>query len=244
MSEEKTFSRTYRFSGETIRKLLEVQQQRDFPSITLALETIIAEAHNSSQAQEKPVTLELCFQQFLGDELSERHIDFLEERKKKQETLQDVFRRFIIANGIDITKEEWKERVAEGAKVNPFKIREPEKCHYRVITEEGEWYCDTKKIPPEVCIQRQERYLWRRQKENNPQIICRPKDMKKPSFRKTSKGRGIEIPTTTYCYIKKEKVSIREVCYNPQNPCEKHNYCRSLDYYKQQLEKARLRGQI
>jgi len=54
MSKEKTFSRTYRFSGQTIRKLLEIQQQRDFPSITLTLETIIAEAHESLQAQEKP----------------------------------------------------------------------------------------------------------------------------------------------------------------------------------------------
>ena len=107
MSEEKTFSRTYRFSGQTIRKLLEVQQQRDFPSITLALETIIKEAHESLQAQEKPSTLDLVLRKVLGDDFYERHIEWLEEKKEEGETLEHVFRRFIKNAGINHTKEEW-----------------------------------------------------------------------------------------------------------------------------------------
>lgn len=74
-------------------------------------------------------------------------------------------------------------------KVDRFKILQPETCHYRVITEEGEWYCDIKKIPPEVCIHRQQRYLYMRQAKGNPKIVCYPIGMKKANLRKKKSKR-------------------------------------------------------
>ncbi|MDH5783023.1 MAG: hypothetical protein OEZ35_05100 [Candidatus Bathyarchaeota archaeon] len=244
MSKEKTFSRTYRFSGQTIRELLEVQQKRDFPSITLALETIIKEAHESLQAQEKPSTLDLILHEVLGEDFYERHIEWLEEKKEEGETLEDVFRRFIYHVGMNPTKEEWKQRIQEGAKVDPFKILEPETCHYRVVNEKLEWFCDGKKIEPAVCVNRQERYLYMRQITGNPKIKCTPKSMKKTASKGRGRGTGIIIPQTTYCPLTKENVSIREVCYNKEDPCEKHKFCRYLDHYKTQLDKKRKRGEI
>ena len=244
MSEEKTFSRTYRFSGQTIGKLLEVQQKRDFPSITLALETIIAEAYESLQAEEKPSTLDLVLRKVLGEDFYKRHIEWLEARKEEGETLEDVFRRFIHRAGMNPIKEELLEWIQKGAKVDPFKILEPEPCHYRVVNPKDEWFCDGKKIEPAVCVNRQERYLYMRQVTGNPKIKCTPKGMKKTASKGKGRGTGIIIPQTTYCPLTKEYVSIREVCYNKEDPCEKHKFCRYLDHYKTQLDKKRKRGEI
>ncbi len=191
MSRRKGFQRAYWFSGETITKLIDIHRERKFPSQTLALETIIDEAHqnlgSSPQFEEKPLTLEDVLSNFLGDELSERHIKFLEEARKEGESLEDVFRKFINWNGIQITKEEWKERIQEGNRPDPFKLRKPEICHYRGITEEGEWYCDTKKIPPEVCIKRQERYQYMGRKCTPITKRSSASQRKKPSNRRFCK---------------------------------------------------------
>lgn len=32
-------------------------------------------------------------------------------------------------------------------------------CFYHAVTDKGEWYCDLKKIPKEVCLKRQQRYI-------------------------------------------------------------------------------------
>ncbi len=54
LEKKKSFQRAYRFSGETIQKLQEIEKKRNFPSQILALETLIAEAHASLQVQKKP----------------------------------------------------------------------------------------------------------------------------------------------------------------------------------------------
>lgn len=58
MPRRKGFQRSYWFSGETISKLLEVQQKRNFSSQVLTLETIIAEAYEG-KAIEKPNEISL-----------------------------------------------------------------------------------------------------------------------------------------------------------------------------------------
>ncbi len=222
---------------------MEIQDKRNFPSQVIALETIITEAYESLHAQEKPSTLDLVLRKVLGDNFYERHIEWLEQRKEEGQPLEDVFRKFIYHAGMNPTKEEHIERIQESAKVDPFKILEPEPCHYRVVDPNtNKWYCDGKEIVPAVCIGRQERYLYMRQVRNNSKIKCTPKRMKKTA----SKGRrrGIIIPQTTYCPFSKEYVSIEEACYNKEDPCEKHKFCRYLDYYKTQLDKKRKKGGI
>lgn len=69
-------------------------------------------------------------------------------------------------------KEEWKKRVeAEGnlpLMLSDFEVP----CHYRTVTSKGEMYCDDKKTPKEVCIQRQKRHLTMKR-------MCMPSALKK-----------------------------------------------------------------
>ena len=171
--------KTFRLPIEIASKLEDLAKSKQYASeafiVSKALEEFFDSLHKKEE--EKPLTFDLFLEQFLGDELSKRHIEFLETAKKEGESLEDVFRKFIEQAGIHPTKEEWKERIKEEAKVDPFKILDPSLCHYRVITEQGEWYCDTKKIPSAVCIKRQERFQYMGRK-------CTPITKRAPSLRK------------------------------------------------------------
>lgn len=163
MSERKGFPRTYRFSGETIRKLIEIHEKRNFPSQTLALETIIAEAYDSLQIplqpQKKPSTLDLMLKEVLGDDLSKRHIEFLEKRRKQDQSLEDVFRNFLDDKGINLTTKEFIDRI-HAEKIDHFYVGKPEPCEYRAIDpEKKKWYCGGKLIPSVVCVAKQKRQL-------------------------------------------------------------------------------------
>lgn len=223
--------KNFRFSEEVANKLETIKEKGNYASETLAVEKAIELLHKSLEKNF------IILQEALGDELYQRHLDFLEKEKQEGESLKDVFHRFIKHAGVQVTKEEWLERVKAGERVDHFKVLEPSLCHYRAINEKGEWFCDTKKIDPSVCIKRQERFQYMKRK-------CKPITIKRglaPQGR--VKRRGIQIPQSTSCpYRGDELVSIRQVCYNPKDPCEAHRYCRSLDHYKQQIEKARLRG--
>lgn len=57
-------------------------------------------------------------------------------------------------------KEAWKKRVEAEANLPLTYLDFADcPCHYRAITEEGILYCDVKKMPKEVCIRRQKRFL-------------------------------------------------------------------------------------
>ena len=144
-------------------KLPAPSQEPNFPSQTLALETIIHEAYQkletSQQFEENPLSLELALQEVLGDELYKRHIDFLEEKKKEGQTLENVFRNFINQQGIKLTTEQWLQLIKQ-KEIDHFKVGKPEPCPNRAIDPETKkWYCDGKKIPPAVCVARQQRAL-------------------------------------------------------------------------------------
>jgi len=162
MSEEKTFSRTYRFSGETIRKLLEVQQQRNFPSITLTLETVIAEAHDAlrkrdslSKTEEKPSA---------DQEVKDQSKEAPEEKPPLQRT-QEEATKDLLANRCDTP---YLHCVSE-----PFKDKDGRlhiNCPKPIFKQNphGKWIPSGKflgKIPIEQCMSMQRYQLEKKQKE-------------------------------------------------------------------------------
>ena len=65
---------------------------------------------------------------------------------------------------------------AESSLLSPLQWVQDHTCHYRaVVNDKGKFiiYCDTKKIPLEVCMTRQKRYIFMQKK-------CQPIDRPKP----------------------------------------------------------------
>jgi len=223
----------FRASPEICKMLKEIRKREGYSSESFTIIKAIEAFYKRELPQPKPQKIDLTvLEKLIGKDLYTKHIEFLKRFQKQDEPLEDTFKAFIQAQGINPTKEELLKRI-QGGEQRSFRPLEASPCYYRTITANGVWYCDLKKIPPEVCINRQRRFL-----SLNRQ--CKPQTTKKTQ----QKGRSISIPQRTYCYVKKENVSIRETCYSQKNPCPKTKYCRSLDYYKTQLKKARSRGLI
>jgi len=207
MSEGKTFSRTYRFSGETIRKLLEVQQQRNFPSITLALETIIAEGHDAlskrdslSKTEEKPS---------VDQEVKDQPKEAPEEKppqRTQEETIKDL-----LANRCDhCISEPFADKDGRLHIYCPKPIFKPNPKN-----PDGKWIPSGKfhgKIPIEQCMSTQRYRLEKREKE-----ISREGQAKETE--EEEQEEGLETPEPSI--PNKPKQSIDEivdqlaVCLNP-----------------------------
>lgn len=168
----------FRLSEDTINKLSIIKEKRKFASAVFTVETLIKEAYDSLD-NEEPEGIELL-KPVLGEELYQQHIAYLQENQGENETLEDVLRALVSEQFIYPTKEQFFKRVKEKA-VTRFKslMEKMENCYYRTIAEDETWYCDGKKIPPEVCLDRQKRY-------RSMDRRCKPKTLKRKPFTKSS----------------------------------------------------------
>lgn len=104
----------------------------------------------------------------IGVRLPDDVRELLFEFAKKNDLLDAEYVKDIVLpfmrskNGVDIpSKEEWKESIKD----NPPYETIPEvakglveRCPYHVVDSKGQWYCEIKKIPMEVCMQQFKRF--------------------------------------------------------------------------------------
>lgn len=150
-----------RFPVQLFNKLQKLVEEGKYASINVAVIKLLEEAlaRRNEKGQEKPSTLGLMLKAVLGDDLSKRHIEFLEKRRKQDQMLEDVFRNFLYDKGIDFTTKESIDRI-HAEKIDHFYVGKPEPCEFRVIDpEKKKWYCDGKLIPSVVCVAKQQRRL-------------------------------------------------------------------------------------
>lgn len=150
----------FRLPIEITTKLEELVKTEKYSSesfiVTKALESFF---NAEEKGEQKPYTLVSFLQGVLGDELCKKHIDFLEKRRKGDQSLEDVFRNLIFDKGIDLSTEEFLQ-IIKVKKIDHFYVGKPEPCEYRAIDpEKKKWYCDGKLIPSVVCIAKQQRQL-------------------------------------------------------------------------------------
>ena len=100
------------------------------------------------------------------------HFDLFDERRIeafenwfKEKGLSQTVRDFIQNQLVQPTKEEWKQSIQQKQDVEE---REPQykrlleiagSCVYHAADKNGDWYCERKKIPMEVCVAQLRRFM-------------------------------------------------------------------------------------
>ena len=111
---------------------------------------------------------------FKSDERTDKAIKYIMEKLGvKGKNKSELWRNLLVNTHEYIVKaESEKENLQPPVNVNTDEPNTP-KCNYLAFTEKGVWYCETKKIEKEVCLQQWKRYIAMK-------LRCRPLHKKRP----------------------------------------------------------------